>query len=156
MTKRNARRGFTLIEMLVVVLIIGILAAVAVPQYQLAVEKSRIAEAITQVRAIANAQKVFFLANGNWATSDEELDIQFSNSRYVYFIPFITWKNQEVVYAGRAKEPGYGRWYVYYYLLNDTMYCGALDYDTDAKRVCKTFGPEESCPWEDNVKCYRI
>lgn len=49
---RNSK-AFTLIELLVVVLIIGILSAIALPQYEKAVEKSRIAEA----KIIMNALK---------------------------------------------------------------------------------------------------
>jgi len=65
------KQAFTLIELLVVVLIIGILAAIALPQYQRAVEKSRMIEAIANVRAIVRAQQLYFLANGRYALINE-------------------------------------------------------------------------------------
>ena len=65
MNQKNTRRGFTLIELLVVVLITGILAAVAVPQYQKAVEKSKVAQALTFLNAIYKGHQLCVLQNGD-------------------------------------------------------------------------------------------
>ncbi len=67
--------GFTLIELLVVVLIIGILAAMALPQYELAVTKSRFATLQPIVRALADAQEVYYMENGDYATRFLDLGV---------------------------------------------------------------------------------
>ena len=49
------KKGFTLVELLVVVLIVGILASIAMPNYTKSVEKARATEAMTMVKAINDA-----------------------------------------------------------------------------------------------------
>ena len=68
-------RAFTLIELLVVVLIIGILTAVAVPQYQLAVKKTKMVQLKALVNSIQKAEEEIFMANGVYLLDPEVLSI---------------------------------------------------------------------------------
>lgn len=51
----NAQKGFTLIELMIVVAIIGILAAIAIPQYQNYVAKSQVSRAVAELGAMKTA-----------------------------------------------------------------------------------------------------
>ena len=69
------KKAFTLIELLVVVIIISILAAIALPKYQTAVLRTRYQQLVVAADAIVKAQQVYYMANGSYATTAEELDI---------------------------------------------------------------------------------
>ncbi len=68
-------KGFTLIELLVVVLIIGILSSVALPKYERAVKRARAARLLPLIKDVQNAQEVYFLANGQYASCINELEL---------------------------------------------------------------------------------
>lgn len=71
-------KGFTLVEMLVVVLILGILVSVSVPQYQKAVARVKYGNLRSYVEQIYKAERMYYLANGTFTQNWEELDISFS------------------------------------------------------------------------------
>lgn len=61
----SVERGFTLIELMIVVAIVGILAAIAYPSYQSSVEKSRRSDAMAALTAFSTAMERHYTDNGN-------------------------------------------------------------------------------------------
>jgi prepilin-type N-terminal cleavage/methylation domain-containing protein len=74
MSIRN-KKAFTLIEMLVVVLIIGILAAIALPQYMKAIARARMSEMLSVIKIVYRAQELHKLVEGSWTPDLNNLDI---------------------------------------------------------------------------------
>lgn len=67
------QRGFTLIEIMVVVIILGLLAGIVLPRILGQEEKARIDTAKVQIRALEGALDAFRLDNGFYPTTDQGL-----------------------------------------------------------------------------------
>ena len=72
--QRSSQRGFTLIEIMVVVVILGILAAVVVPRIMDNPGKARVAKAKQDIRQLESALELYKLDNFNYPSTQQGLD----------------------------------------------------------------------------------
>ncbi|MEY4505152.1 MAG: hypothetical protein RL154_1449 [Pseudomonadota bacterium] len=68
---KNARSGFTLIEIMIVVVILGLLAALIAPNVIGKGEEAKVKIACTQMKSISEAMQLFKADNGSYPTTNE-------------------------------------------------------------------------------------
>ena len=96
------RRGFTLIELMIVVVILGLLATIIMPKILSKPDKARVATARINIRQIMTALALFKSENGRFPTTSEGLEALVSNpgglpdydpDGYLEKVPLDPWKN---------------------------------------------------------------
>ena len=78
--KAKAQQGFTLIELMIVVAIIGILAAIALPAYQDYTKRSHVSEGMNLVTSLKNGIADYRANRGDWPASNAAAGVALTNS----------------------------------------------------------------------------
>jgi type IV pilus assembly protein PilA len=78
----RTRKGFTLVELAVVIVIIGVLAAFGVPRFLKSVERSKCTESFAYLAAVRDAQERYISQQGVYADNVSKLDIMQAAPKY--------------------------------------------------------------------------
>jgi type IV pilus assembly protein PilE len=79
MLRRRKRHGFTLVELMVVIVIVALLAAIAVPLYINYVKDARRSEGAGALAAVATGQQTYYQRNGAYANALASLNVDLSD-----------------------------------------------------------------------------
>ena len=111
---RKKEDGFTLIELMVVIVILGILASIVVPRFMDEPHKARVVKAKMQIQSFSTAAKKFYLDNGYYPSTEQGLQAlvqkptvgripkQYPSGGYISKIPMDPWENEYMYIAPGA------------------------------------------------------
>jgi len=111
MKRRIDSRGFTLIELMVVIVILGILAGLIVPRIMSRPEEARQAKARIQIESIETALKLYRLDNGNYPTTEQGLQA-LVEAPSVGQLPR-NWRDGGYLEKGKVPKDPWGNEFVY-------------------------------------------
>jgi len=87
---KKMQQGFTLIELMIVVAIIGILAAIAIPAYQDYTIRAQVSEGMSLASGVRTAVSEFFQARGFWPNSNTDAGVAPAASIFGNYVSQVT------------------------------------------------------------------
>lgn len=79
---KRGQKGFTLVELAIVIVIIGVLASFGVPRFRDAVERSKAGESLNYLSAVRAAQERYHAREGTYAGELTDLDVSIPAPKY--------------------------------------------------------------------------
>lgn len=102
-TMRSVQKGFTLIELMIVVAIIGILAAVALPAYQDYTKRSHVSEGLSLAGGAKTAVTEYYSSEGSWPSDNAAAGIASAGSIQGNAVDSVTVDGSKITVAFNQK-----------------------------------------------------
>ncbi|RLC47997.1 MAG: hypothetical protein DRH57_03015 [Candidatus Cloacimonadota bacterium] len=84
--ERRKKHGFSLLELLMVIMIVGIIMTIVIPMYSSKIKQERLKEAITTIAKIRQKNVEFKKENGYFAFDISQLNMQLDSKYFVYAV----------------------------------------------------------------------
>ncbi|MAW59791.1 MAG: prepilin-type cleavage/methylation domain-containing protein [Planctomycetes bacterium] len=113
--RNNGQAGFSLVELTIVVVILGVLAMMAVPRYQTAVERAKAAEAFNYLAQVEAGQERHNARTGEYAQNISQLDVKLPTPNHFSVGTFTSydWQTQwELRLTRSGASSGFGNYTV--------------------------------------------
>jgi len=159
--KNSSKAGFTLLEILIAVLIIGVLTTIALPMYQGAVDKSKWARLIAPARAVSTAQEAAFMNYGGYTANMDDLDVSLPEGNDMTYTLYTTTNGDDAnfirIVSSQLNDVRLAKYYKNNEGFEDQLYCEAKNGNDRANKLCgKLLKGEDLTNTDDGYKMYLI